>query len=144
VITIDLGCGEDPERWLSGAIRVDPGTDVDYAQEHGIIRMEAKNLPFKDNSIDHVFARNSISYTFGPREALEEVFAEVLRVLKPNGLFTIIELLEGKGADMLLEYQEYGPDAEGYKLMVTTKVMQLEDLGNEEPAKDFVLMFQKL
>ncbi len=48
---------------------------------------DSENLPFKDNSYD------AISVAFGVRnfENLEKGLAEILRVLKPNGTFVVLE-----------------------------------------------------
>lgn len=48
---------------------------------------DSENLPFEDNSFD------AITVAFGIRnfETLEKGLAEILRVLKPNGIFVILE-----------------------------------------------------
>ena len=48
---------------------------------------DSENLPFEDNSFD------AITVAFGIRnfENLEKGLAEILRVLKPNGIFVILE-----------------------------------------------------
>lgn len=48
---------------------------------------DSENLPFQDNSID------AITVAFGIRnfENLEKGLSEILRVLKPNGVFVILE-----------------------------------------------------
>ena len=56
----------------------------------GIISMvigDSEDLPFKDNTFD------AITVAFGVRnfENLEKGLAEILRVLKPNGIFVILE-----------------------------------------------------
>ena len=56
----------------------------------GIISMvigDSEDLPFKDNSFD------AITVAFGVRnfENLEKGLTEILRVLKPNGIFVILE-----------------------------------------------------
>ncbi len=56
----------------------------------GIISMvigDSEDLPFEDNTFD------AITVAFGVRnfESLEKGLAEILRVLKPNGIFVILE-----------------------------------------------------
>ena len=56
----------------------------------GVIDMvigDSENLPFEDNTFD------AITVAFGVRnfEHLEKGLAEILRVLKPNGIFVILE-----------------------------------------------------
>lgn len=48
---------------------------------------DSENLPFKDNTFD------AITVSFGVRnfETLEKGLSEILRVLKPNGIFVILE-----------------------------------------------------
>jgi len=48
---------------------------------------DSENMPFKDNSFD------AITVAFGVRnfENLEKGLSEILRVLKPNGIFVILE-----------------------------------------------------
>ncbi|SDW99352.1 bifunctional demethylmenaquinone methyltransferase/2-methoxy-6-polyprenyl-1,4-benzoquinol methylase UbiE [Flavobacterium degerlachei] len=48
---------------------------------------DSENMPFEDNSFD------AITVAFGVRnfETLEKGLAEILRVLKPNGVFVILE-----------------------------------------------------
>jgi demethylmenaquinone methyltransferase/2-methoxy-6-polyprenyl-1,4-benzoquinol methylase len=48
---------------------------------------DSENIPFEDNYFD------AITVSFGVRnfENLEKGFAEILRVLKPNGIFVILE-----------------------------------------------------
>jgi len=52
-----------------------------------MILADSENMPFEDNTFD------AITVAFGVRnfENLEKGLAEILRVLKPNGLFVILE-----------------------------------------------------
>ncbi|WP_417942711.1 bifunctional demethylmenaquinone methyltransferase/2-methoxy-6-polyprenyl-1,4-benzoquinol methylase UbiE [Flavobacterium sp. RS13.1] len=52
-----------------------------------LILGDSENMPFEDNYFD------AITVSFGVRnfENLEKGFAEILRVLKPNGVFVILE-----------------------------------------------------
>ncbi|MGV6830912.1 MAG: bifunctional demethylmenaquinone methyltransferase/2-methoxy-6-polyprenyl-1,4-benzoquinol methylase UbiE [bacterium] len=52
-----------------------------------MVQADSENLPFEDNSFD------AITVAFGIRnfETLEKGLAEILRVLKPNGIFAILE-----------------------------------------------------
>ncbi|MNF22779.1 Demethylmenaquinone methyltransferase [compost metagenome] len=52
-----------------------------------LILADSENMPFEDNYFD------AITVAFGVRnfENLEKGLAEILRVLKPNGLFVILE-----------------------------------------------------
>mgnify|MGYP000125392993 CR=1 FL=1 len=52
-----------------------------------MVLADSENIPFEDNYFD------AITVAFGVRnfENLEKGLAEILRVLKPNGLFVILE-----------------------------------------------------
>ncbi|MBA5792271.1 bifunctional demethylmenaquinone methyltransferase/2-methoxy-6-polyprenyl-1,4-benzoquinol methylase UbiE [Flavobacterium sp. xlx-214] len=52
-----------------------------------MIQGDSENLPFQDNTFD------AITVAFGVRnfETLEKGLSEILRVLKPNGIFVILE-----------------------------------------------------
>lgn len=52
-----------------------------------LVLADSENMPFEDNYFD------AITVGFGVRnfENLEKGFAEILRVLKPNGVFVILE-----------------------------------------------------
>ena len=52
-----------------------------------MVQGDSENLPFEDNTFD------AITVAFGVRnfETLEKGLAEILRVLKPNGIFVILE-----------------------------------------------------
>lgn|SRR5690554_1155363 len=52
-----------------------------------MIQGDSENLPFEDNTFD------AITVAFGVRnfETLEKGLSEILRVLKPNGIFVILE-----------------------------------------------------
>jgi demethylmenaquinone methyltransferase/2-methoxy-6-polyprenyl-1,4-benzoquinol methylase len=57
------------------------------SQKIEMILADSENMPFKDNSFD------AITVAFGVRnfENLEKGLTEILRVLKPNGIFVILE-----------------------------------------------------
>ncbi|RZJ69855.1 bifunctional demethylmenaquinone methyltransferase/2-methoxy-6-polyprenyl-1,4-benzoquinol methylase UbiE [Flavobacterium sp.] len=52
-----------------------------------LVQGDSENLPFEDNSFD------AVTVGFGVRnfETLEKGLAEILRVLRPNGIFVILE-----------------------------------------------------
>ena len=62
-----------------------PIPDVEFQQAG------AENLPVGDNSVDGVFFSYSLHHV--PSELYPQVFAEVLRVLKPDGFLYVIEPL---------------------------------------------------
>ncbi|MFK5982558.1 MAG: bifunctional demethylmenaquinone methyltransferase/2-methoxy-6-polyprenyl-1,4-benzoquinol methylase UbiE [Flavobacteriaceae bacterium] len=73
------------EGMLSVARKKVAGTDLESKVE--FIKGDSEALPFEDNSFD------AISVSFGIRnfENLEKGLSEILRVLKPKGLFIILE-----------------------------------------------------
>jgi len=66
-----------------------------YAQEQGtpvqLAAASATRLPFPDASFDFVYAINMIHHVT-PKAAQRELFAEVARVLKPEGVFFLHEI----------------------------------------------------
>src|SRR5690554_5746863 len=61
--------------------------DKDLSDKIELLQADSENLPFEDNSFD------AVTVAFGIRnfETLEKGLAEILRVLKPNGIFVILE-----------------------------------------------------
>jgi demethylmenaquinone methyltransferase/2-methoxy-6-polyprenyl-1,4-benzoquinol methylase len=62
-------------------------TDKNLSNTIEMILGDSENMPFEDNSFD------AVTVAFGVRnfETLEKGLAEILRVLKPNGVFVILE-----------------------------------------------------
>lgn len=71
-----------------------------------LLRADAKALPLKDNSIDFIFANSFLQYCID----LSEVFREIARVLKPEGLF----LFSSCGPDTLKELKIAWQHVDGY------------------------------
>src|SRR3970282_475103 len=61
--------------------------DKNFSHTIEMISGDSENMPFEDNSFD------AITVAFGVRnfESLEKGLTEILRVLKPNGVFVILE-----------------------------------------------------
>jgi len=60
-------------------------------------------LPFADESFDIVFSKDSLIHV----EDKSELYKEVLRVLKPGGVFAASDWLRGENADELDGYNEW-------------------------------------
>lgn len=60
-------------------------------------------LPFADESFDVVFSKDSLIHV----EDKSELYKEVLRVLKPGGVFAASDWLRGENADELYGYNEW-------------------------------------
>jgi 2-polyprenyl-3-methyl-5-hydroxy-6-metoxy-1,4-benzoquinol methylase len=96
---VDLGCGVGRHAILLAAqgfsvTAVDASVSavnyvVDLAQEHdltiSIEQSEMTDLPFKTDSIDYLLAWNVIYH--GDQSVVTRSVSEILRVLKPGGLF---------------------------------------------------------
>ena len=61
------------------------------------------SLPFADESFDIVFSKDSLIHV----EDKSELYKEVLRVLKPGGVFAASDWLRGENADELDGYNEW-------------------------------------
>jgi SAM-dependent methyltransferase len=86
---IDLGCGAKPYRFL---FNVDKyiGVDIeqsghDHKNENIDVYYDGKTLPFADASLDSVFSSEVFEHVFN----LDELLAEIRRVLKPGGQFLV-------------------------------------------------------
>lgn len=144
---IDLGCGENPERWISGTVRIDNGLDAEFTRTHGImnIDVEREEWPFPNNSVDEVWSRDGLT---GMNS--QKVLPEILRVLKPFGRLTVIGSQHPDDAALWLSYHIYRPwkvqtDSEDeYQLIRTNEAV--EDISDfmEEPYVKFITVHVKL
>ncbi|MCG5525279.1 methyltransferase domain-containing protein [Ectothiorhodospira haloalkaliphila] len=79
----------------------------------------AERMPFKNASFDVIFSRSTIHHCKRP-----EVFEEMLRVLKPGGIFWILEPRLSSGM---------------YGLMKFARWARRADRGTDDPLRDFEL-----
>lgn len=82
---VDLGCGQnlpEGEEWV-GVDRVED-SDADIMRD----LEQNPNLPFEDSSVEVVRARHILEHLSS--DSLKELFKEVSRVLKPEGVFLIV------------------------------------------------------
>jgi len=79
----------------------------------------AERMPFKDSSFDVVFSRSTIHHCKRP-----QVFEEVLRVLKPGGIFWMLEPRLSPGM---------------YGLMKFARWARRADRGTDDPLRNFEL-----
>ncbi len=107
ILDVACGTGDMCEYWdkysknknikINEIFGADPSEGMlNQAKEKGInatfIKAEAKDLPFKDNSIDILSISYGLRNVVDRKEGLEEFF----RVLKPNGLLVILEFTKLK------------------------------------------------
>ncbi|MEM2103439.1 MAG: class I SAM-dependent methyltransferase [Candidatus Bathyarchaeia archaeon] len=78
-LRLDIGCGEGPKRGNIG---------VDLRKKSSVdIVADARMLPFKDESFDHVYSSHLIEH-FSHQE-VKQVLVEWVRVLKKHGVIEI-------------------------------------------------------
>jgi len=113
-IILDVACGTGDmcENWdkfakeqgiaIQKIIGADPSTGMlEEAKKKGLnatfVEAEAKDLPFKDNSVD------ILSISYGLRNVVDrkEGLAEFYRVLKPGGLLVILEFTKLKKQNLM-------------------------------------------
>lgn len=88
---LDLGCGSgETVRLLRGMDFNAEGIDLsaDLNQSH-LVRGDASLLPWEEESFQGVLAECTLSVT-----GTDEVLPEVLRILKPGGIFLVSDLFE--------------------------------------------------
>ena len=83
-----------------------------------MVQADSESLPFEDNSFD------AITVAFGVRnfENLEKGLAEILRVLKPNGIFVVLET----------SVPTKFPFKQGYKFYSTTMLPAIGKLFSKD------------
>lgn len=72
-------------------------------QVESFIQADAEKIPLKDNSVSHVTIAYGIRNIKNPENCIKEAF----RVLKPGGVFGILELTRPKSALMRMGHQIY-------------------------------------
>ena len=99
----------------------------------------AKSLPFEDNSFDVVYAHLSLHYF--DDETTENIFSEIYRVLKPNGIVAVLvnstdDPEYGTGKPIGPDYYELAPgDVKHFysqeSLAKKTKIFKIIVLDNQ-------------
>lgn len=103
-VTFDIGCGSDPERWRPGAYKFDlEAWDIERSDFETIDDLElaavdehvigfdfrTETLPAKDETVDAIYMRHSLSYMWETYIELVERLRECSRVLRVGGLLLI-------------------------------------------------------
>ena len=84
---LDVGCGEMPFRGLLPPGCAYTGLDIPAADDFGmrrhpeIVDFDGQNIPFLDQSFDHVLCTEVLEHADDP----DKLIAEMLRVLRPGG-----------------------------------------------------------
>ena len=133
---LDLGCGTGfftdlLASYFQQVIGVDISTKMlTFAQKNRTkniswIESDAHNLPLQNNSIDLVYSNLMIQWC----DPLETVINEVLRVLKPGGLFLLSTLTDGTLFELKSSWKQIDVDKH---VIDFKKVQELNNLLNSE------------
>lgn len=105
---LDLGCGESYDRQIAmsrGVVAY--GVDLfppTKRTQAGFIRADVRRLPFADKSMDAAICQAVVSLI--PPDDRFYLYAEVGRVLKPQGLFSIVFCRLADGWAIKLEHEQ--------------------------------------
>ena len=146
-IFLDAGCGDGYISFAASTIVGDKGKvyaiDVypesienvkQEAQEKGMENLEAKivdlsdKIPLNDDSIDLCIMAN-VLHGFVENDETEDVMKEISRVIKPEGIFAVVEFkkmegIPGPPMDVRLAAQDVGDILAhyGFEAMLTSEV----------------------
>jgi ubiquinone/menaquinone biosynthesis C-methylase UbiE len=86
---MDFGCGSKPYKSLFNVAEY-IGVDIavsghDHKDSHVDVFYDGKHLPFEDSHFDSVFASEVFEHVFN----LDDILAEIHRVMKPNALILV-------------------------------------------------------
>ena len=85
-LVVEIGCGIGASKDFLKAKKI---IITDLADSNWIdMKVDALNMPFKDNSVDVVVCSNLVHHIYSPIKLMKEIS----RVLKPNGYFLIQEI----------------------------------------------------
>ena len=152
---LDLGCGTGFfTNILSGTYQQVIGLDIstkmlNFAKakrSSEIIWLEgdAHKLPLQDESIDFVYSNLVIQWC----DPLDIVIMEVLRVLKPGGLFIFTTLVEGTLNELKSSWAQVDDDKHVIDFMIESELNQLfnssHSLMLEHKCQDIVLEYENV
>lgn len=108
------------------------------------LEADAHDIPLKDNSIDFIYS-NLVIQWFDP---LDEAITEILRVLKPGGLFIFTTLVDGTLRELKSSWKQVDDDQH---VLDFKTVKELNTLFNSEKSKlveqkcqDIILEYQNV
>ncbi len=87
-VVVDLGCGEQPYRWMLGGFRRYVGFDSPSRPDsaaHADVFGDATALPFRDATADAVLCTEVMEHVAKPATMI----AEIVRILRPGGTLVL-------------------------------------------------------
>jgi malonyl-CoA O-methyltransferase len=108
------------------------------------LEADAHDIPLKDNSIDFIYS-NLVMQWFDP---LDKAIAEILRVLKPGGLFIFTTLVDGTLHELKSSWKQVDDDQHVIDFKTVAELNSLFNSENsrlvEKKCEDIVLEYQNV
>ncbi len=108
------------------------------------LEADAHNIPLKDNSIDLIYS-NLVIQWFDP---LDEAITEMLRVLKPGGLFIFTTLIDGTLHELKSSWKQVDDDQHVIDFKTVTELNNLfnNEIGKltEQKCQDIILEYKNV
>ena len=129
---LDVGCGQMPFRGLLPASSDYTGIDIHDAQSFGmprnpsIIEFNGRLIPFPDNNFDAILCTEVLEHAKHP----EALIAEMLRVLRPDGMLVLTVPFSARVHHMPFDYSRF-TNYRLLQLFAGFADVQVEELGND-------------
>lgn len=164
-VIVDLGCGADPDRFISCTHRVDDfesteggsGDEEQWVDTHDVMLFDfaeaARNLemPFEPHSVDIFHMRFSLRYNMQDAKDLKDILEGLTHYLKHNGQIIVIdyaELIDPENLPEDVPYRKYKKHFEPDNIdcvqlaFEASETLDADEYGNPL-MEEFIWIFQR-